>query len=124
MIFGQFWGGFQFGRPGEPKAPPRVDFSSQKRQKRIPFWRPKSRFLASFFGVFFAWILHGVLVAILKDLGSQMGGKSIKKRSRIDEKNPSIFVCILGPIFLDFSCFSGPLGSRKLAKTMGGVSFF
>ena len=100
-----FGGDFQFGRPGGPKAPPRVDFGSQKRQKTSPFWRPKSRFLASFFGVFFAWILHGVLVAILKDLGSQMGGKSTKNRFRIDEKINRFLYASWDRFFLIFHAF-------------------
>ena len=58
-----------------------------------------------YFNVFFDRILHEVSVAILRDLGSQVGGKSMKKSIPNRLKTRYIFVCILESIFVDFLCF-------------------
>ena len=98
-------GDFLFGRPGGPKAPPRVDFGSQKRQKKHPSWRPKSRFLASFFNVFFAWILHVVSVAILKDSGVPDGTKIHQKSLQNHEKIHRFLYASWDRFFLIFHAF-------------------
>ena len=111
VFFANFGGDFLFGRPDGPKAPPRVDFGSQKSQKSNPFWRPKSRFLVSFLSEFFAWILHEISVAILRFLGH---GWKIWQKSLQNLSKKSIDFCThLGADFSRFFVLFGTSWNKK-----------
>ena len=122
-FWGNFGGDFLFGRPGGPKAPPRVDFSKQKRQKKHPFWMPKSRFLASFFFFFcldFTWGFGRDFEGF-----GVPDGRKIHKKTLQNRWKKSIDFCMhLGTDFSWFFMLFGTSWKQKTSKNDGrGVIF-